>query len=179
MRQFSLLWCWRARVFRCRGKQSWSVLQPLPGTDILWIYVTLRHCGGCRRGDRWRQRRFLGRPGIWHVIACAGIFDRARRTEKEPGTVSICPPRREDRLLRKFRCFTPRLCGAAGWRKRIVPYKVSHLQRSWRNCLGDSVRSWWFRTWRRYSSNRRTIWMDGAHCGDRCCPLSMALLQEK
>jgi len=47
------------------------------------------------------------------------------------------------------------------------------------NCLGDSVRSWRIRAWRRYSSNRWTIWMGGAYCSDRFGRPSLALLQEK
>ena len=89
---------------------------------------TLRYCGGRGRSDLWRQHRFLGRPPIWYVVAFEmGISDRARRTEEEAGTVSICSPRREDRLLRTFRRFAARLCGTAGWSKWIVPFAVPHL----------------------------------------------------
>src|SRR5258708_24292837 len=140
----------------------------------------LRYCGGRGRSDLWRQHRFLGRPGIWYVVAFEmGISHRARRAEEEAGTVSICSPRREDRLLRTFRRFAARLCGTAGRSKRIVPFAVPRLQCGRGNCLGDSVRSRRIRAWRRYSSNRWTIWMGGAYCSDRFCRPSLALLQEK
>src|SRR5258708_8630589 len=57
-----------------------------------------------------------------------GISHRARRAEEEAGTVSICSPRREDRLLRTFRRFAARLFRTAGCSKWIVPFAGPHLQ---------------------------------------------------
>ncbi len=133
---------------------------PLPGETILVgaaafagnrhsldiRYVIAAAAGGAIVGDNigfWVGREF----GTSLLSRWGYLIGLDERTEEEAGAVSICPPRREDRLLRTFRRFAACLCSTARWRKRIVPFAVSHLQCGGGNCLGDSVRSWRLRTW--------------------------------
>ena len=79
------------------------------------------------------------------------------------------------RFVALLRAFAALLAGANG----LSPLRFLIFQCGGGNCLGDSVRSWRIRAWRRYSSNRWTIWMGGAYCSDRFGRPSLALLQEK
>src|SRR5258708_10477341 len=92
-----------------------------------------------------------------------GIWERGGREEEEAGAVSICPPRREDRLLRTFRRFAACLCSTARWRKRIVPFAVSHLQCGGGDFFGGRVRGCAVSSWLTNFPNPSSPLVGGAH----------------
>jgi len=162
---------------------------PLPGETILVSaaafagnkhsldirYVIAAAAGGAIFGDN------IGSGSAGNLVRRCfrdGISDRARRTEEEAGQYLFARHGGKivffGRFVALLRAFAALLAGANG----LSPC-VPHLQCGGGNCLGDSVRSWRIRAWRRYSSNRWTIWMGGAYCSDRFGRPSLALLQEK
>jgi len=156
-------------VFRCRGKTILVSAAAFAGNrhslDIR--YVVAAAAGGAIIGDNigfWVGREFgTSLLARWGYLI--GLDERKRKL----GQYLFTRHGGKIVLLRTFRRFAACLCGTAGWRKQVVSFAVSHLQCGGGNCLGDSVRSWRIRTWRRYSSNRRTIWMGGALWGDSFC----------
>jgi len=130
------------------------VLPPLPAADTL--------AGGAIVGDNigfWVGRE-LGPSLLARWAHLIGLDERKRMLgrylfDRHGGKIVF--------FGRFVACCAP-LRHLLAWRKRVASFAISHLQCSGGNCLGDSVRSWRIRTWRRHSPNRRTIWLGGAHC---------------
>ena len=164
---------------------------PLPGETILVSaaafagnkhsldirYVIAAAAGGAIFGDNigfWVGREFgMSLLSRWGYLI--GVDERKRKLgqylfARHGGKIVFF-----GRFVALLRAFAALLAGANG----LSPLRFLIFQCGGGNCLGDSVRSWRIRAWRRYSSNRWTIWMGGAYCSDRFGRPSLALLQEK